>query len=158
MDEMAALAKSSSTPPGEILFVNADASGKPARTAVNSARAFNDLLNITGSILTKMARRRLRATAQPSPSATSPEHPIKFLGTFGEQQLTPSKPFHPDLHRQAAINGPRRHRHPPRARPNPPSTAAKPSSSPRKALSGDGFLPRRLPRAAPSDRRKMEQA
>src|SRR5476651_685222 len=49
MDEMAALKKELN--PSEILFV---ADAMTGQDAVNSAKAFNDLLTITGAILTKM--------------------------------------------------------------------------------------------------------
>jgi signal recognition particle subunit SRP54 len=82
MDEMAQLKKLLN--PSEILFV---ADAMTGQDAVNSAKAFNDLLTITGAILTKMdgdAR---------GGAALSIRH-VKFLGT-GEKPDA-FEPFHPD--------------------------------------------------------------
>ena len=87
MDEMAALKKLLN--PSEILFV---ADAMTGQDAVNSARAFNDLLNITGSILTKMDGDARGGAALSIRHITGA--PIKFLGT-GEKPDA-FEPFHPD--------------------------------------------------------------
>ena len=87
MDEMAALKKLLN--PSEILFV---ADAMTGQDAVNSAKAFNDLLNITGSILTKMDGDARGGAALSIRHITGA--PIKFLGT-GEKPDA-FEPFHPD--------------------------------------------------------------
>ena len=80
--------KSSSTP-SEILFV---ADAMTGQDAVNSAKAFNDLLTITGAILTKMDGDARGGAALSIRHVTGA--PIKFLGT-GEKPDA-FEPFHPD--------------------------------------------------------------
>jgi len=87
MDEMAQLKKLLS--PTEILFV-ADAMTGP--DAVNSAKAFNDKLQITGAILTKMDGDSRGGAALSIRQITG--QPIKFLGT-GEKPDA-FEAFHPD--------------------------------------------------------------
>ncbi len=87
MDEMAALKKLLN--PSEILFV---ADAMTGQDAVNSAKAFNDLLTITGSILTKMDGDARGGAALSIRHITGA--PIKFLGT-GEKPDA-FEPFHPD--------------------------------------------------------------
>ncbi len=87
MDEMAALKKLLN--PSEILFV---ADAMTGQDAVNSAKAFNDLLTITGAILTKMDGDARGGAALSIRHVTGA--PIKFLGT-GEKPDA-FEPFHPD--------------------------------------------------------------
>ena len=87
MDEMAQLKKILN--PSEILFV---ADAMTGQDAVNSAKAFNDLLNITGAILTKMDGDARGGAALSIRHVTGA--PIKFLGT-GEKPDA-FEPFHPD--------------------------------------------------------------
>jgi signal recognition particle subunit SRP54 len=87
MSEMAELKKLLN--PSEILFV---ADAMTGQDAVNSARAFNDLLTITGSILTKMDGDARGGAALSIRHVTGA--PIKFLGT-GEKPDA-FEPFHPD--------------------------------------------------------------
>jgi signal recognition particle subunit SRP54 len=87
MDEMAALKKLLA--PSEILFV---ADAMTGQDAVNSAKAFHDLLNITGVILTKMDGDARGGAALSIRQVTGA--PIKFLGT-GEKPDA-FEPFHPD--------------------------------------------------------------
>ena len=87
MDEMAQLKKLLN--PSEILFV---ADAMTGQDAVNSAKAFNDLLNITGAILTKMDGDARGGAALSIRHVTGA--PIKFLGT-GEKPDA-FEPFHPD--------------------------------------------------------------
>ncbi|NYF89138.1 signal recognition particle protein [Tunturiibacter empetritectus] len=87
MDEMAQLKKLLS--PSEILFV---ADAMTGQDAVNSAKAFNDLLTITGAILTKMDGDARGGAALSIRHVTGA--PIKFLGT-GEKPDA-FEPFHPD--------------------------------------------------------------
>src|ERR1700760_3327551 len=87
MDEMAQLKKLLN--PSEILFV---ADAMTGQDAVNSAKAFNDLLTITGSILTKMDGDARGGAALSIRHITGA--PIKFLGT-GEKPAA-FEPFHPD--------------------------------------------------------------
>ena len=87
MDEMAQLKKLLN--PSEILFV---ADAMTGQDAVNSAKAFNDLLTITGSILTKMDGDARGGAALSIRHITGA--PIKFLGT-GEKPDA-FEPFHPD--------------------------------------------------------------
>jgi signal recognition particle subunit SRP54 len=87
MDEMAALKKLLS--PSEILFV---ADAMTGQDAVNSAKAFNDRLTITGAILTKMDGDARGGAALSIRHVTGA--PIKFLGT-GEKPDA-FEPFHPD--------------------------------------------------------------
>jgi signal recognition particle subunit SRP54 len=87
MDEMAALKKLLS--PSEILFV---ADAMTGQDAVNSAKAFNDLLSITGAVLTKMDGDARGGAALSIRHVTGA--PIKFLGT-GEKPDA-FEPFHPD--------------------------------------------------------------
>ena len=87
MDEMAELKKLLS--PSEILFV---ADAMTGQDAVNSAKAFNDLLAITGAILTKMDGDARGGAALSIRQVTGA--PIKFLGT-GEKPDA-FEPFHPD--------------------------------------------------------------
>ncbi|NYF80125.1 signal recognition particle protein [Granulicella arctica] len=87
MDEMAALKKQLN--PSEILFV---ADAMTGQDAVNSAKAFNDLLTITGAILTKMDGDARGGAALSIRHVTGA--PIKFLGT-GEKPDA-FEPFHPD--------------------------------------------------------------
>ena len=87
MDEMAAL--KAETKPSEILFV---ADSMTGQDAVNSAKAFNDRLGITGVILTKMDGDARGGAALSIRHITGA--PIKFLGT-GEKSDA-FEPFHPD--------------------------------------------------------------
>ena len=75
--------------PSEILFV---ADAMTGQDAVNSAKAFNDRLAITGSILTKMDGDSRGGAALSIRQITG--QPIKFLGT-GEKPDA-FEPFHPD--------------------------------------------------------------
>ncbi len=87
MQEMAQLKKELN--PSEILFV---ADAMTGQDAVNSAKAFNDLLAITGAILTKMDGDARGGAALSIRQVTGA--PIKFLGT-GEKPDA-FEPFHPD--------------------------------------------------------------
>jgi signal recognition particle subunit SRP54 len=87
MAEMAELKKLLN--PSEILFV---ADAMTGQDAVNSAKAFNDLLHITGSVLTKMDGDARGGAALSIRHITGA--PIKFLGT-GEKPDA-FEPFHPD--------------------------------------------------------------
>ena len=87
MEEMAELKKLLN--PSEILFV---ADAMTGQDAVNSAKAFNDLLSITGAILTKMDGDARGGAALSIRQVTGA--PIKFLGT-GEKPDA-FEPFHPD--------------------------------------------------------------
>ena len=87
MDEMAQLKALLS--PSEILFV---ADAMTGQDAVNSAKAFNDRLQITGAILTKMDGDSRGGAALSIRQITG--QPIKFLGT-GEKPDA-FEPFHPD--------------------------------------------------------------
>ena len=87
MDEMAELKKLLS--PSEILFV---ADAMTGQDAVNSAKAFNDLLAITGAVLTKMDGDARGGAALSIRQVTGA--PIKFLST-GEKPDA-FEPFHPD--------------------------------------------------------------
>jgi signal recognition particle subunit SRP54 len=87
MDEMAELKKQLN--PSEILFV---ADAMTGQDAVNSAKAFNDLLAITGAVLTKMDGDARGGAALSIRQVTGA--PIKFLGT-GEKPDA-FEPFHPD--------------------------------------------------------------
>ncbi len=87
MDEMAGLKKLLN--PSEILFV---ADAMTGQDAVNSAKAFNDRLTITGAILTKMDGDARGGAALSIRHVTGA--PIKFLGT-GEKPDA-FEPFHPD--------------------------------------------------------------
>ncbi len=87
MDEMAELKKL--LQPSEILFV---ADAMTGQDATNSAKAFNDLLQITGAILTKMDGDARGGAALSIRQVTGA--PIKFLGT-GEKPDA-FEPFHPD--------------------------------------------------------------
>ena len=87
MDEMAQLKRELN--PSEILFI---ADAMTGQDAVNSAKAFNDLLQITGAILTKMDGDARGGAALSIRQITGA--PIKFLGT-GEKPDA-FEPFHPD--------------------------------------------------------------
>ena len=87
MDEMAQLKKELN--PSEILFV---ADAMTGQDAVNSAKAFNDRLQITGAILTKMDGDSRGGAAISIRQITGA--PIKFLGT-GEKPDA-FEAFHPD--------------------------------------------------------------
>ena len=87
MAEMAELKKLLN--PTEILFV---ADAMTGQDAVNSAKAFNDRLAITGTILTKMDGDSRGGAALSIRQITG--QPIKFLGT-GEKPDA-FEPFHPD--------------------------------------------------------------
>ncbi len=87
MDEMAALKKLLN--PSEILFV---ADAMTGQDAVNSAKAFNDRLAITGAILTKMDGDARGGAALSIRHITGA--PIKFLG-LGEKPDA-FEAFHPD--------------------------------------------------------------
>ncbi len=87
MDEMSELKKLLN--PSEILFV---ADAMTGQDAVNSAKAFNDRLSITGAILTKMDGDSRGGAALSIRQITGA--PIKFLGT-GEKPDA-FEPFHPD--------------------------------------------------------------
>ena len=87
MDEMAALKKQLN--PSEILFV---ADAMTGQDAVKSAKAFHDLLALTGVILTKMDGDARGGAALSIRHITGA--PIKFLGT-GEKPDA-FEPFHPD--------------------------------------------------------------
>ena len=75
--------------PSEILFI---ADAMTGQDAVNSAKAFNDRLTITGAILTKMDGDARGGAALSIRQVTGA--PIKFLGT-GEKPDA-FEPFHPD--------------------------------------------------------------
>ncbi len=75
--------------PSEILFV---ADAMTGQDAVNSAKAFHDLLALTGAILTKMDGDSRGGAALSIRHVTGA--PIKFLGT-GEKPDA-FEPFHPD--------------------------------------------------------------
>ena len=87
MDEMAELKRELN--PSEILFV---ADAMTGQDAVNSAKAFNDRLGITGVVLTKMDGDARGGAALSIRHVTGA--PIKFLGT-GEKPDA-FEPFHPD--------------------------------------------------------------
>jgi signal recognition particle subunit SRP54 len=87
MDEMAQL--KSELNPTEILFV---ADAMTGQDAVNSAKAFNDRLQITGAVLTKMDGDSRGGAALSIRKLTG--QPIKFLGT-GEKPDA-FEAFHPD--------------------------------------------------------------
>ena len=87
MEEMALLKKHLN--PSEILFV---ADAMTGQDAVNSAKAFNDKLSITGSILTKMDGDSRGGAALSIRQITG--QPVKFIGT-GEKPDA-FEPFHPD--------------------------------------------------------------
>jgi signal recognition particle subunit SRP54 len=87
MDEMSELKKLLN--PTEILFV---ADAMTGQDAVNSAKAFNDRLTITGTILTKMDGDSRGGAALSIRQITGQS--IKFLGT-GEKPDA-FEPFHPD--------------------------------------------------------------
>jgi signal recognition particle subunit SRP54 len=87
MDEMAALKKLLN--PSEILFV---ADAMTGQDAVKSAKAFHDLLNITGVVLTKMDGDARGGAALSIRHVTGA--PIKFLAT-GEKPDA-FEAFHPD--------------------------------------------------------------
>jgi len=87
MNEMAELKKLLG--PSEILFV---ADAMTGQDAVNSAKAFNDKLQITGAILTKMDGDSRGGAALSIRQITG--QPIKFLGT-GEKPDA-FEAFHPD--------------------------------------------------------------
>ncbi len=87
MAEMAALKKLLN--PSEILFI---ADAMTGQDAVNSAKAFNDSLTITGAVLTKMDGDARGGAALSIRHVTGA--PIKFLGT-GEKPDA-FEPFHPD--------------------------------------------------------------
>jgi len=87
MDEMSELKKLLN--PSEILFV---ADAMTGQDAVNSSKAFNDLLAITGAVLTKMDGDARGGAALSIRQVTGA--PIKFLGT-GEKPDA-FEPFHPD--------------------------------------------------------------
>jgi signal recognition particle subunit SRP54 len=87
MDEMAALKKQLN--PSEILFV---ADAMTGQDAVKSAKAFHDLLNITGVVLTKMDGDSRGGAALSIRHVTGA--PIKFLAT-GEKPDA-FEAFHPD--------------------------------------------------------------
>lgn len=87
MDEMAALKKQMN--PSEVLFV---ADAMTGQDAVNSAKAFHDLLALTGVVLTKMDGDARGGAALSIRHITGA--PIKFLGT-GEKPDA-FEPFHPD--------------------------------------------------------------
>jgi signal recognition particle subunit SRP54 len=87
MDEMAALKKQLN--PSEILFV---ADAMTGQDAVKSAKAFHDLLALTGVVLTKMDGDARGGAALSIRHITGA--PIKFLGT-GEKPDA-FEPFHPD--------------------------------------------------------------
>src|ERR1700722_14627728 len=87
MDEMALLKKLLN--PSEILFV---ADAMTGQDAVKSAKAFHDLLALTGAILTKMDGDARGGAALSIRHVTGA--PIKFLGT-GEKPDA-FEPFHPD--------------------------------------------------------------
>jgi signal recognition particle subunit SRP54 len=128
MDEMAALKKLLN--PSEILFV---ADAMTGQDAVKSAKAFHDLLALTGVVLTKMDGDARGGAALSIRHITGA--PIKFLGT-GEKPDA-FEPFHPDRivsrimgmgdiatlleHAEAKLD------------------RGKAESFARKALSGDGF-------------------
>ncbi|MGI4826635.1 MAG: signal recognition particle protein [Janthinobacterium lividum] len=87
MDEMAQL--KAELNPTEILFV---ADAMTGQDAVNSAKAFNDRLTITGAVLTKMDGDSRGGAALSIRRLTGA--PIKFLGT-GEK-MDGFEAFHPD--------------------------------------------------------------
>ncbi|MGD0796485.1 MAG: signal recognition particle protein [Acidobacteriaceae bacterium] len=87
MEEMAALKKLMN--PSEILFV---ADAMTGQDAVKSAKAFHELLNITGVVLTKMDGDARGGAALSIRQVTGA--PIKFLGT-GEK-ADAFEAFHPD--------------------------------------------------------------
>ncbi len=140
MDEMAALKKLLN--PSEILFV---ADAMTGQDAVNSARAFNDLLNITGSILTKMDGDARGGAALSIRHITGAAHQVpRHRRKARRLRALPPRPHRLPHH------GPRRHRHPARTRrshPRPRQGRAVRQEGPLRRR----LLPRRLPRTAPSD-------
>ena len=87
MDELAAL--KNKVQPSEILFV---ADGMTGQDAVRSAQAFQEILDFTGIVLTKLDGDTRGGAALSIRSMTG--KPIKFVGT-GEK-LEDLEPFHPD--------------------------------------------------------------
>ncbi len=142
MDEMAELKKL--LVPSEILFV---ADAMTGQDAVNSAKAFNDRLSITGAILTKMDGDARGGAALSIRQVTGA--PIKFLGT-GEKPDA-FEPFHPDrivsrimgMGDVATLL----------ERAGEKLDKGKAEAFAKKALTGRRLQPRRLPRAAPPDQK-----
>ena len=87
MTELKQIAES--TNPDEILYV---ADGMTGQDAINSSGAFNDILELTGVILTKMDGDSRGGAALSIREVTG--KPIKFIGT-GES-MNDFEPFHPD--------------------------------------------------------------
>ena len=87
MEEIMDIAEA--TTPTEILFV---ADGMTGQDAVNSAMAFSDALEITGTVLTKLDG-DARGGAAVSISAITGK-PIKFVGV--SEKMDGLDPFHPD--------------------------------------------------------------
>ena len=87
MEEIMYIAEA--TTPTEILFV---ADGMTGQDAVNSAMAFSDALEITGTVLTKLDG-DARGGAAVSISAITGK-PIKFVGV--SEKMDGLDPFHPD--------------------------------------------------------------
>ena len=87
MEEIMDIAEA--TTPTEILFV---ADGMTGQDAVNSAMAFSDALEITGTVLTKLDG-DARGGAAVSISAITGK-PIKFVGV--SEKIDGLDPFHPD--------------------------------------------------------------
>lgn len=80
---------SEATVPTEILFV---ADGMTGQDAVNSALAFSDVLEITGTVLTKMDGDARGGAAVSITSITG--KPIKLVGV--SEKMDGLEPFHPD--------------------------------------------------------------
>ena len=129
MDEMQSLKRILN--PQEILFV---ADSMTGQDAVRSADEFHKKLTLTGVVLTKMDGDARGGAALSIRNVTG--QPIKFIG-IGEK-YDALEPFHPDR----IVGAHSRHgRHPLAHREgrSARSTKASRRSSPRKALSGDGF-------------------
>jgi signal recognition particle subunit SRP54 len=87
MSEIAAI--KSATNPGEILFVVDSMTGQDA---VNTAKAFNDILNFDGVVLTKLDGDTRGGAALTIRSVV--DKPIKFIGT--SEKMDGLDVFHPD--------------------------------------------------------------
>ena len=87
MSEIAAI--KSATNPGEILFVVDSMTGQDA---VNTAKAFNDILNFDGVVLTKLDGDTRGGAALTIRSVV--DKPIKFIGT--SEKMDGLDIFHPD--------------------------------------------------------------
>ena len=131
MDEMAQL-KKDLLAPSEILFV---ADAMTGQDAVNSAKAFNDRLQITGSILTKMDGDS-RGGAALSASARSPVSPHQVPRHRREARRLRGLPPRP--HRRPHF-GHGRHCDAARARRRKARQDPRPKPSRRRLFGGEGF-------------------